>query len=134
MLRHKFSADHQFDDAAARIAGEDGVGIGSTALELDTMDAYVRTSAGWAQIVSAGVEQASGLAGQAVALTAASTYNTTEIKGLLVTASGSASWTLVFKNGGSMTVPQTALLVGTVYPFNLSSITSGAGGTAVLFI
>lgn len=71
---------------------------------------------------------------KAANLVAAGTYNTTDVLGFLVTASGTASWTLTFKDGGVMTVPQTALLVGQVYPFHLSAITSGAAGTAVLII
>ncbi len=68
-----------------------------------------------------------------VALGSGATYNALPIIGFWVTAVGSANWSLTFADGSVQSIPDTALVLGDVYTFNLISITSGTGGTAVLF-
>lgn len=72
-----------------------------------------------------------GLARKASDLAAATTYNSTEVVGFYVDVAGSTAWTAVFIDGGTVAFTPTA---GEHYPWHLSSITSGTGGTGVLFL
>jgi hypothetical protein len=74
-----------------------------------------------------------GLASKGVSQTAG-TYNTTEVLGYRVVVAGTGDWTAILKNGGTITIPAAAMILGEVYPEHLSSITVGTGGTALLYI
>ena len=64
----------------------------------------------------------------------AGVYNTTEVLGYRVLAPGTGDWTITLVNGSAITIPFAAMLVGEVYPEHISSITVGAGGSALLYI
>lgn len=84
---------------------------------------------------SAQVGISNGLATKTILLSAAGTYDATEVLGFMVLTQGSAAWTLTFvEDTTTRSIPQAALTVGEIYPFHLSAITSGTDGTALLFL
>lgn len=111
-----------------------GVSAKATFKESDTGNEYEYSGSSWVLTSTGGSANVSGLATNAVILAAASTYNTTDILGYKITAQGTADWSITLKNGSAITVPFASMIVGDVLPEHLSSITSGTGGTAILYI
>lgn len=80
--------------------------------------------------VTGGATNVYGLARSGADLAAGATYNSTEVLGFYCEVAG-GDWVMTFVGGGTVTFTPTA---GTHYPYHLSSITSHASGTGVVFI
>jgi len=76
-----------------------------------------------------------GLARNIVVLGASATYNTGDIYGFICSAPGSSTWTIDPVDGASVgSIPQAAFTAGQIYAIHATSITTPAGGGALLFI
>ena len=87
----------------------------------------------------AGKVVAEGLAKNGALVLAGATYNASTIKGFMIIADGSADWSLTFygtdgTDGGTVAFTPPAGSEGQIIPVQLTSITVGTAGEAVVFI
>jgi hypothetical protein len=113
--------------------GDTSADLGKTYVNYETGEEleWQGTVRGFIVTGTGGAAHVYGLARKASDLAAATTYSATETLGFHVDVVGSTAWSATFVDGGTVSFTPVA---GEHYPWHLSSITSGTGGTGVVFI